>query len=96
MDDSSNGANGGGCFDERMNRFARRDIDDSGAHFKSCIAENFCGSISIIPAQISQQDVFARADPPRNRLADGAGADDDDDISHCNPPIFCFGIGATL
>ena len=47
-------------------------------------AEDLRGRIDVILAQISQQDVLACADPPRNRLTDRSGSDDDDNIGHCN------------
>jgi hypothetical protein len=56
--------------------------DDRGAHLVPGVAEDFCGRIDTIPAQIGQQDLLAYADPPRNCLADQSGTNDDDDIVH--------------
>ena len=37
-------------------------------------------------AQVSQQDLPARAHPPRNRLADRPGSDDHNDAIHADVP----------
>lgn len=49
----------GGCLDERVDRLARGDIDDSSDRLKSGVTKDFCGCIKVILAQISQQDTIA-------------------------------------
>ena len=44
--------------------------------------EHLCRRVGVFLAQVGQQDVLARADPPRDRLTDRPGADDDHDVAH--------------
>jgi hypothetical protein len=66
MDNAGYGADRHGCLDERVNRLARGDIDDGGAHLEASGTEDFGGRIHISLVQIWQQDARACADPPRN------------------------------
>lgn len=59
MDDAGYVADRRGGLDERVDRCARGDIDDSGAHLEPGVAQDFCGRIDVMLAQISQQDALA-------------------------------------
>ena len=52
-------------------------VDDRGAHLEPGVAEDFCGRIGILLAQVRQQDVLACADSPRNRLTNQPRTADD-------------------
>jgi hypothetical protein len=56
-------------LDKGLNRFARRHIDKRLAYFEPGITQNSCRCVGIFLAKVSEQNQFARADPPRNRLA---------------------------
>jgi hypothetical protein len=45
----------------RVNRLARRDVDDCGTHLEPGVAGDFLGRVDIILAQIGQKDVLAPA-----------------------------------
>ena len=71
MDEAGDVADRRGRLDKRMHRLARGNIDGRGAHLDiPAFAQDFRRRIGVILAQISQQDVLAYADPPRDRLAD--------------------------
>ncbi len=68
MDDAGYGADRRGFLDKRVHRFARGYIDDSYVHIESGITDDFCSRIKIFLAQVSQQNVIARADSSRDFL----------------------------
>src|SRR4051794_40632697 len=82
MDKAGYGAYRCGRFDKRMDGLARRHVDDCGADLEPGVTEYFRGCIEVFLPQISQQDVLARADPPRDRLTDRSGTDKDDNVGH--------------
>ena len=71
-----------GRLDERVDRLARGDVDGRGAHLESGVAQDLGRRVGVFLAQVGQHDVLACADPPRDRLTDRAGSDDDDDFRH--------------
>jgi len=75
-----------GGLGERVHRLARGHVHGRGAHLESCIAQNLGRRIGVLLAQVSQQDMFARAHPPGDCLADGTGSDDDNDVAHDDSP----------
>jgi hypothetical protein len=65
-----------------VDRRTRGDVDDRSAHRKSCITEDIGSHIGMFLAQVSQENVLARADPPRNRLTNQSCPNDDSNICH--------------
>jgi len=51
---AGNGPDGRGCLDKPVDRRAGGDVNDGGAHLEPGVAEDFRGSIDVIPAQITQ------------------------------------------
>ena len=67
-------------LDQRLDRGARGDVDRHRADNESGVAQDIGGGGCVLRAEIGEHDMLARAHPARNRLADGACADNDDDI----------------
>jgi hypothetical protein len=82
VDDARDIADRRGGFHKRLNRVARRNVDGRSPDFETGIAQDLGRGIGVLLAQIGQQNMLARAHPPRNCLADRAGADHDDDVTH--------------
>ena len=68
--------------DEGAHRLPGSHIHHRGGGFEAGIAKHFGGGICVLGAQVGEQDVLARADPAGDGLADGAGSDDDNDVTH--------------
>lgn len=47
MDDAGDGANRGGFLDQRVDRFARGNVNGRSAHIEPCVAKNFRGCICV-------------------------------------------------
>ena len=58
------------------------DVDGRGADLEAGVAQDVGRGGGVLLAQVGQQDVLAGAHPPRDRLADRPGPDDDDDVAH--------------
>jgi hypothetical protein len=52
---------------------------------KTGIGQSLCRGLRVIVAQVSQQDMLARTNPARNRLADRSGPNDNDHMFHRDP-----------
>jgi hypothetical protein len=74
-----------GRLDERMHGLARGHVDRRDARFVSGVAQDLCRRIGVLLAHVGQQDVLTYTDPPGDGLADLAGSDDHDHISHSYP-----------
>ena len=82
MDQPGDLAQPRGRLDERMHGLARGHVDRRDAHLVSGVAQDLRRRVGVLLTQVGQQDVLAHADPPRDRLTDQPGPDDDDHISH--------------
>jgi hypothetical protein len=82
MDEAGDVPKRGGGLDERMHRIARRHVDGRGAHLEPCIAQYLGRRFGVLLAQISQQNMLARAHPPRDRLTDRPRSNYNDDVAH--------------
>ncbi len=65
-----------------MNAGALRYVDGRRARREPGVLQNLRRCVSILPSKISQQDMLASADSPRDGLPDRPGSDDDDDVAH--------------
>jgi hypothetical protein len=66
----------------RVSTEAREDTSTFAVLTSKPASLSFLAAASAFFAQISQQDVLARSNPPRNRLADRSGPDENDHICH--------------
>ncbi len=82
MNDASHLAERCRRLDQGPDGLTRGDIDGRGADGEAGLVEDFGAGGRIFRAKIGQKDMLARADPARDRLADGASADDDNDALH--------------
>jgi hypothetical protein len=82
VDEAADVTERGGGLDERVHRLAGRHVDGGGAHIEPRVAQYLGRSVCVLLAQISKQDMLARAHPPRDRLADRPWSNDNDDIAH--------------
>ena len=78
MDQPGDVAQTRGLLDERMHGLARGHVDRRDAHLVSGVAQDLCRRIGVFLAHIGQQDMLTDANPPRDRLADLTGSDDND------------------
>jgi hypothetical protein len=85
MDEADDLADVGGRLYQRMHRVARRHIRSRDAHHVTSVGEHVCRRFRVVCAQVSEQEVLADTDPPRDGLTDLAGANDDDDALHWPP-----------
>ena len=69
-------------FDERLHVLARGCVYRRDAHLVPGVRHDLGGRVGVLPAQVGQQDVLTRADPPRDGLADLTRPDDYDYVSH--------------
>jgi hypothetical protein len=67
---------------------AGRHADGHGHDLEPGFAQRLRRHVGILLAQISEQQVFARADPTRDGLADGTGTYNHDNLSHAFPSFF--------
>ena len=61
---------------------ARGHVDGRDAHLVPGVRQDLRRRVGVLPAQVGQQDVLARADPPRDGLTDLTRSDDDYYVSH--------------
>ena len=87
MDEPGDLAQARGRLDERMNGLARGRVDRRDAHVVSGVPQDLGRRVGVLLAHVGQQDVLADADPPRDRLADLTGSDDDDHAVHVRLPV---------
>jgi hypothetical protein len=73
-----------GLLDERMNGLAVGRVDRRNADVVARVAEGLGRGVGVLLAHVSQQNVLADADAPRDGLADQAGSDDDDHLAHAD------------
>ncbi|MNE89957.1 hypothetical protein D3C80_1874240 [compost metagenome] len=72
----------GGCHSNQcLDRFARRNVDDGRADFEACVEQHLGRCVSVLLAQVGQQDMFTRAYAAGNRLANRTSANDDCDFA---------------
>jgi hypothetical protein len=88
MNDAMNVAERTGLRDKRFDRTAGRHVDGHGRDLEPGFAQRLRRRVGIVLAPIGQQQVFARADTPRDGLADGTGTYYHDNFSHAFPSFF--------
>ena len=88
MNDAVNVAERAGLCDKRFDRSTGRHVNRRRRHFKTGFAQRLRRRVGILLAQIGQQQVSPRADPPGDGLANGTGTYNDYYFSHAFPSSF--------
>ena len=71
-----------GRLDERVDRFACRDVDGRGAYAEPGVAHHLGRGVGVLMPQVRQHDLFPRADAPGDCLPDRPCSDDDNYVTH--------------
>jgi hypothetical protein len=81
------------CLDERVNRFARRDVDGLGGDVEAGVSNHLCRGVGVLAVEVGQHDLLPGAHAPGDRLADRSGSDDDNDLAQ-GALLTCDGVDA--
>jgi hypothetical protein len=71
-----------GAPHERVDRFARGDIDHRGVDVEASVGKQLGGRIGVGLVEVGEHNMFPGADPAGNRLADLPRPDNDSCLSH--------------
>ena len=92
MDVAVNVAERAGLCDKRFDRSTGRNVNRRRRHLKTGFAQRLRRRVGILLRKIGQEQVFARADPPCDGLADGTGTYNDDNFSHAFPSFLWVAV----
>src|SRR4051812_26844880 len=82
MDEPHDLANARCLADQRTHGLARGYIEGRDADLVASVGHDLCCRVRVQLTAISEHDVLSYSDPPRDRLTDLAGSDDDNDVLH--------------
>jgi hypothetical protein len=82
MDHASDVAARGRALHEPVDGFARGDIDRRGVDVETSVGKHLGGRIGVCLVEVGEHNMFPRADPAGNRLADLPRPYNDSYLSH--------------
>ena len=77
-----------GALHERVDRFARGNIDRRGVGVEASVGKHLGGRIGVRLVEVGEHDMFPGTDPASNRLADLPRPDNDSYLSHEHTPSY--------